>query len=63
MIDKEMKIEEIISRYPQTITILRRFGLDCSDCQIASYESLEHGAGVHKVDLNQLLQELNDALN
>lgn len=63
MIDKEMKIEEIIRRYPQTITVLRRFGLDCSDCQIASYESLEHGAAVHKVDLAPLLKELNAILD
>ena len=55
MISKEMTIEEIILRYPQTIPVFARFGLDCVDCQIAS---LEHGAEVHHVNVEQLLKEL-----
>lgn len=59
MISKEMTIEEIIQRYPQTIPVFAHFGLECVGCQIASYEALEHGAGVHHVDVEQLLKELN----
>lgn len=62
MITKEMTIEEIIRRHPQTIPVFRRFGLDCMECQIASFEALEHGAGVHKIDIEQLLAELNAVL-
>ncbi|MDO9081367.1 MAG: DUF1858 domain-containing protein [Desulfuromonadales bacterium] len=62
MINKEMTIEEIIQRYPQTIPIFARFGLECVGCQIASYEALEHGAGVHHVDVEQLLKELNSVV-
>jgi len=62
MITKEMTIEEIISRYPQTLKVFARFGLDCAGCQIASVEALEHGAGVHRVSIDQLLQELNAAI-
>jgi hybrid cluster-associated redox disulfide protein len=39
--------------------VLQRFGLDCLECQIADLEALEHGAGVHKVDIEKLLEELN----
>ena len=63
MINKEMTIEEIIRRYPQTIPVFARFGLECVGCQIASYEALEHGAGVHHVDVEQLLKELNAVLS
>ena len=59
MIPKEMTIEEIIRRYPQTIPIFNRFGLDCAGCQISSFEALEHGAGVHHVAIDELLKELN----
>ena len=62
MIRKEMTIEEIIQRYPQTIPVFARFGLECVGCQIASYEALEHGAGVHHVDVEQLLKELNSVV-
>ncbi len=62
MIDKDMKIEEILRRFPQTIPVFRRFGIDCVQCQLSEYENLEHGAKVHGIDLQALLSSLNDAL-
>ncbi len=59
MITKDMKIGEICRQYPQTVPVLKNFGLDCLECQIADLEALEHGAGVHKVDIEKLLEELN----
>jgi hybrid cluster-associated redox disulfide protein len=62
MITRDMTIEDVIHRYPRTIPVFRRFGLECMECQIASFEAVEHGAGVHKVDVEQLLEELNRAI-
>lgn len=62
MITREMKIEEIIRQHPETIQIFKSFGLECSACSIAAYEDLEHGAGVHKVDIETLLEQLNAAI-
>lgn len=59
MISKEMTIADILRRYPETLPVLERYGLDCHDCQIADFEQLEHGATVHKADLDALLAELN----
>jgi hybrid cluster-associated redox disulfide protein len=59
MITKDMTITEILRRYPQTLPIFRRYGLDCYDCQIAEVEDLEHGAAVHKVDIGALIADLN----
>lgn len=59
MITKEMTISEILRSHPETIAIFQRYGLDCYDCQIAEFEQLEHGASVHKVDIDALLNELN----
>jgi len=61
MITPEMTIEEVMRKYPATIEVFRRFGLDCMGCQIASIEAVEHGAGVHQVDVKLLLAELNKA--
>jgi len=63
MINKEMTIGDVISRHPETISVFKRFGLDCNECQIASLEALEHGAGVHKVDLEALLRALNQTIS
>lgn len=59
MITRDMTIEDVIHRYPETIPVFRRFGLDCMECQIAAFEAVEHGADVHRVDVEQLLEELN----
>lgn len=59
MITREMTIAEIITRHPKTMPVFRSFGLDCMDCQIADYEAVEHGAGVHNVDIEELLKALN----
>jgi hybrid cluster-associated redox disulfide protein len=63
MISKDMTINEILRRYPQTLAVFERYGLDCYDCQIADFEQLEHGATVHKVDLQALLAELNRSIS
>jgi len=63
MITRDMKIEEIIRLYPKTVGIFKEFGLECSACSIAAYEDLEHGAGVHKVDIEALLERLNSAVS
>jgi hybrid cluster-associated redox disulfide protein len=62
MISKNMTIAEIVRRYPATIPVFERYRLDCLECQIAEYEDLEHGAGVHKIDVDRLLEELNAAI-
>ena len=62
MITREMKIAEIITSHPETIHVFRSFGLECNECQIADFEELEHGAGVHNVDIDQLLKKLNLAV-
>jgi len=59
VITKDMKISEILRRYPETLPVFESYGLDCYDCQIAEFEELEHGASVHKVDITSLLAELN----
>ena len=59
MITKDMTISEILRLHPETLPVFESYGLDCYDCQIAEFEELEHGASVHKVDINALLDELN----
>jgi hybrid cluster-associated redox disulfide protein len=63
MIERTMTIGEIIRRFPQTLAVFERHGLDCHECQIADYEELQHGAGVHKVDVEALVRELNAVIS
>lgn len=61
MITKDMIIGDIIRSHPATIPIFSKYHLDCTECQIADLETIEHGAGVHKINIVQLVDELNKA--
>jgi hybrid cluster-associated redox disulfide protein len=63
MISKDMKIADVMARFPETVEIFTAFGLDCRDCQIAEYEEIEHGASVHNVDIDELLSALNHVIS
>lgn len=62
MITRDMIIADIIAQHPETLSVFKQYNLDCFECQIADLETLGHGAGVHKVDLEQLLTSLNSIL-
>ncbi|MSN25749.1 MAG: DUF1858 domain-containing protein [Geobacter sp.] len=62
MITRDMIIADIITRSPETLPVFKKFNLDCYECQISDLETLEHGAGVHKVDIDDLLASLNSVL-
>lgn len=59
MITKDMKIEEIIRTYPQTLKIFDLYGIDCATCHLKEYENLEAGAKVHNIDLHAIVEDLN----
>jgi hybrid cluster-associated redox disulfide protein len=61
MITKETKIEDVLRRFPATVSVFTRFGIDCAGCQLSAWENLEHGARVHGIDLPRLLEALNEA--
>ncbi len=63
MITKDMIIGDIIRSFPATIPVFAKYRLDCYECQIADLETLEHGAGVHRIKIDDLLAELNTIKN
>ncbi|RJP19585.1 MAG: DUF1858 domain-containing protein [Candidatus Abyssobacteria bacterium SURF_5] len=58
-ITKNMKIEEVVKRYPKTISVFERFGLRCTSCSVSAFEYIEEGARSHGIDVDILLDELN----
>ncbi|MBI5166919.1 MAG: DUF1858 domain-containing protein [candidate division NC10 bacterium] len=58
-ITKEMTIEEVVTRYPETIQVFQNYGIACLDCSAAPYDNVEQGAQVHGVDPDQLVRDLN----
>ena len=61
-ITKDMTIEEVVQRFPETIRVFSQHGVGCLGCSAAQYDNLEQGAVVHGVDVDQLVRELNACL-
>ena len=59
MISKQMTIEEVVQKYPETCATFERYGLGCVGCQAALFENIEQGAKVHGIDVNALITDLN----
>ncbi|MGE5620434.1 MAG: DUF1858 domain-containing protein [Sphingomonadaceae bacterium] len=58
-ITKDMTIQEIVSRRPESIPVFERYGLGCYVCLAAEFENLEAGATLHGINLEDLLRDLN----
>jgi hybrid cluster-associated redox disulfide protein len=58
-ITKEMKISEVIQKYPKTAFVFLDYGLHCFSCPMANPETIEEAAKLHRLDLDKFLDDLN----
>lgn len=61
-ITKDMFIQDIIHEHPETIQLFKEHKLECMNCQIAEFEDIGHGAIVHHLDPEKLVEELNSLI-
>lgn len=59
MIDKNMKIGELLEQFPEKADILLEAGMHCLGCPASQAETLEEACGVHGIDVDELVEELN----
>ena len=58
-IEKTMTIGELLEVAPEKADILLEAGMHCLGCPASQAETLEEACGVHGIDVDELLQELN----
>ncbi len=63
VINKDILMGELVSKYPQTSEVLMKHGLHCIGCMLSPYESLESGVAVHGIPIKPLIKELNQVIN
>ncbi|OGT99634.1 MAG: disulfide oxidoreductase [Geobacteraceae bacterium GWB2_52_12] len=61
-ITKDMTFFEVMRTYPESVKVLQKHNLGCVGCMGAQNESLEQGANAHGLDVNELLKDLNAAV-
>ena len=60
---KDMGIMEVVSNYPDTVEVFINAGMGCLGCAAAHFENIEQGAMAHGIDVEQLMEDLNAAIN
>ena len=63
VITKKSTIGEIFSKYPETEPVfMKYFGSGCFTCPGSKTEDVQFGAMIHNVDPQQIIDELNEAI-
>ena len=58
-INKEDIIADVLKEYPETAEVFKKFGMHCLGCPTATGESIEEAAGVHGLEVSEMLEALN----
>ncbi|QPJ66437.1 MAG: DUF1858 domain-containing protein [Candidatus Nitrohelix vancouverensis] len=59
VINKNTTINEIISAHPETIRFFNELKMSCGECFAVKFDTLENGALMHGMEVNQLIEKLN----
>ena len=59
LITKQTTIEGIISSYPETVKFFNDLQMSCGSCFAVKFDTLENGALMHGMDVNDLITRLN----
>jgi hybrid cluster-associated redox disulfide protein len=60
MFKKEMSILDALQAHPKARDIFKKYEMACLSCMGAMQESIEAGAGMHGIDIDVLMKELNE---
>lgn len=61
-ITKDMKFNEILAYGQPVVQVFMKYNMGCLGCAAAKFETLEQGAGAHGVNVDDLVKDLNAAL-
>ena len=62
MITKDLLIGDVIRTYPEVADVLLQFGMHCIGCMAARGESIADACTVHGLDVDELVEALNAAI-
>lgn len=58
-IDTKKNMAQLIREIPQLAQILSQKGIDCAECMASGVDTLEDVARMYKLNLNQLMEQLD----
>ncbi len=61
MIGRDLTVDEVMRRWPQTLPVFVKLKLNCVGCDMAPFETIADVAATYGMVLDELLSELNAA--
>lgn len=62
-ISKNMTFKEVLDIGPEMVQVFVKYNMGCVGCAAAKFESIEQGAKAHGINLDDLLRDLNAAID
>ncbi len=60
LVTKDMIILDVIQKWPELMEVFFDYGVHCVGCGMAEFESIEQGAGLHGIDVDEMVSDLNE---
>ena len=61
-VSKETTIRDLLTKYPKAAEVFAAKGMACLGCAASEFETVEEGAVAHGIDVDDLVIEMNKAL-
>ncbi len=58
-ITADMNIKEVLEKYPEVVPVFQKYNMGCIGCIAASFESIKDIAGVHGINVEKFVEDLN----
>ena len=62
MITTDTGIIEAVQSHPEIMEVFADYGLGCSGCMAAHFETIGQGAGAHGIDVDALIEDINKVI-
>ncbi len=62
-IKKDEIINDVIQRHPEVLEVFFDYGISCVGCANSYLETIEQGAKLHGIEIDELMEDLNDFVN
>jgi len=57
-----MSVDDVLRRWPDTVTVFRRYGLACLGCTVASFCEVRAVASIYNLPPHQFMADLRAAI-
>jgi hybrid cluster-associated redox disulfide protein len=59
----ELKVEETLKRWPETIPVFLKYHMACVGCSMSSFETISGAAEIYQLPVKTFIEELQQAIS